>query len=297
MGIFIKKIMKTDSEGKEYQAGAELNFGGIIGVAVPTIIALLLLSMSIAIVPAGHVGVHDLFGNVDPVEYQPGLHFKNPLASVKMMSVKTQEYTMSYIRGEGAKKESDIIQALTKEGLTVSLDITILYKLTPSEADVIYKTIGLDYVSVIVRPPIRTVIREIVAQYEAKQIYSEDRVQVSQGIFDELEVVLGERGIILENVLLRHVQLPAELTKAIEAKLTAEQDIEKRMFEVEVEKQEAERKRVEAQGIADAQTIIDETLTPEYLRYLLIIHLKEYTGGKIFIPTNLNMDFVYDMNE
>lgn len=269
MGIFVKD--------------RELRWGRLIGTIISLVILILLSMASIAIVPVGHVGVHDLFGVASEDEFQPGFHLKNPFASMNMMSVKTQEYTMSYVKGEGAKKSADVIQALTKEGLTVGLDITILYKLTPSEADVIYKTIGQSYVSVIVRPPIRTVIREVVARYEAKQIYSDERTQVSEDIFDNLTRVLEERGIILESVLLRHVQLPTELTKAIEAKLTAEQNIEKRRFEVQVEEEEANRKRIEAQGIADANEIIATSLSNEYLTWYWIENLDTH-NSVIYVP-------------
>ncbi len=192
---------------------------------------------------------------------------------------------MSYTQGEGAVYGYDTISALTKEGLNVDLDITILYRLTSSRASEIYKTIGENYVDVIVRPQVRTVIREVVANYEAKQIYSEDRAIITTQIFNELEAYLLERGIILEDVMLRHVQLPAQLTSAIEEKLTAEQNIEKRRFEVEIEKEEAERKRVEAQGIADAQTIIDESLTPAYLRWYWIENLNTH-NSVIYVPVD-----------
>jgi len=229
----------------------------------------------ITIVPAGHVGVHDLFGKVSKDEFQPGLKFKNPFAHIEMMSVKTQEYTMTYTKGEGAIHGSDVISSLTKEGLTVNLDMTVLYRLRSDYANEVYKTIGPDYVNVIVRPQIRTAIRDVVALYEAKQIYSADRQKVALEIFDEMEPVLSKRGIVLESVLLRHVQLPAELTTAIEAKLTAEQNIEKKAFEVQEAQQEANRKREEARGIADANIIISNSLTNNYLRWYWINGLQE----------------------
>jgi regulator of protease activity HflC (stomatin/prohibitin superfamily) len=233
-------------------------------------IILVVMMTAVTVVPAGHVGVHDLFGDVSKDEFQPGLRLKNPFAHVEMMSVKTQEYTMTYTKGEGAVHGSDVISALTKEGLTVNLDMTVLYRLRPDRANEVYKTIGPDYVNVIVRPQIRTAIRDVVAVYEAKQIYSADRQRVALEIFDEMKPVLEERGIILESVLLRHVQLPAELTNAIEQKLTAEQNIEKKAFEVQEAKQEANRKREEAQGIADANTIIANSLSNNYLRWYWI---------------------------
>jgi len=248
---------------------------GLMILLVVLGIVVMFFMMSITIVPAGHVGVHDLFGDVSKDEFQPGLRFKNPFAHIEMMSVKTQEYTMTYTRGEGAKHGSDVISALTKEGLTVNLDMTVLYRMRPDMANEVYKTIGPDYVNVIVRPQIRTAIRDVIALYEAKQIYSEDRQKVALEIFDEMEPVLSERGIVLEKVLLRHVQLPDELTSAIEQKLTAEQNIEKKAFEVQEAKEEANRKREEAQGIADANTIISNSLTNNYLRWYWINGLQE----------------------
>jgi len=241
----------------------------IIGIVV------VLMSTMTVIVDPGHVGVYELFGDVDDDEWQPGLHFKNPLAKVTQMSVRTQDYTMSYTKGEGAKYEADVISALTKEGLTVELDMTVLYSLTPDKASDVYNTVGTNYVDVIVRPQIRTAIRDVVALYDAKQIYSEERQAIALQIFEEMKPVLSERGIILEKVLLRHVQIPDELTKAIEQKLTAEQNIAKKAFEVEEAKQEADRKREEASGIADANEIIADSLSDAYLRWYWIGQLEK----------------------
>ena len=261
-------------------------------------VILILLFSAVVTIPAGHVGVYDLFGVVDDSEYSPGLHLKNPLARVTTMSVKTQEYTMSWVSNEGAKTGIDVISALTKEGLSVDLDITILYRLNSVKASNVYKEIGTDYISVIVRPQIRTVIREVVAQYEAKQIYSQDRTVISQQIYDQLEPELSLRGIILERVLLRHVQLPTELTNAIEDKLKAEQMIEKKRFEVQTEIEEANRKIVEAEGIANATRIIKESLraSPEYLTYLWLQKLENHNSvvyvmdGEVGLPIFKNID-------
>lgn len=241
----------------------------IIGIIV------IVLATTIVIVEAGHVGVHDLFGDVSDNEIQPGLHFKHPLANVIQLSTRTQEYTMSFAPGEGAQYSADVISSLTKEGLTVDLDITVLYRLTPAKASDIYKTVGISYLDVIVRPQIRTAIRDVVAKYEAKQIYSEERQAVALEIYDEMETILADRGIILESVLLRHVQLPEELTTAIEAKLTAEQMIEKKAFEVDEAIQEADRKREEAKGISDANKIIADSLSDAYLRWYWIGQLEK----------------------
>lgn len=261
------------------QKGVVIATTGII----TAIIIIAFLFMSVVVVPAGHVGVHDLFGNVDSSERFPGIQLKHPFASVKMMSVRTNEYTMSIVHGEGAKKAADQISALTKEGLNVDLDMTVLYRLTPTRASEVYKSIGLDYVSVIVRPQIRTVIREVIAEYEAKQIYSVDRQKIAFEIFEDLEPELAKRGIILERVLLRNVNLPESLTTAIKEKLIAEQNIEKRRFEVDVEIEEARRKEVEAFGIANATNIIRGSLSPEYLTWYWIENLDTH-NSVIYVP-------------
>lgn len=270
----------------------------IIGSAVILAITSILLLMSIVAVNAGHVGVHDLFGRVDDTEIQPGLHFKHPLASVNQMSVKTQEYTMSSEKGEGAKYRSDEISALTKEGLSVKLDMTVLFKLKPSDANNIYKTIGVNYVSVIVRPQIRTVIREVVANYEAKQLYSKDRQTVAIEIDEKLEPELTSRGIILERVLIRDISLPMQLVNSIEEKLVAEQDAERMIFILEQEQREAERKIIEAQGIKNSTEIVQQGLanSPEYLTYLWLQKLENHDSVVYLMEGNMGLPLFKDID-
>jgi len=252
------------------------------------VVLFIIAALSITVIPAGHVGVWDLFGNVRAEEIPSGFHLVNPLARVHKMSYKTQEYTMSILSDEGQiRGRSDTIAALTKEGLTVELDMTINYHLEPSKADEVYKTIGMDYVNVIVRPKIRSSIREVVARYEAKNIYTEDRTKIEQEIFDMVAKDVEPRGIIIEKVLLRNVQLPIKLSNAIEAKLEAEQQIEQKEFDVKKEIQEGNRKRVEAKGIADANNIIANSLTKEYLEWYFITNIPNYEAVT-FIPTGDN---------
>jgi len=272
----------------------------IAGTAFFAVIVLVVvLFLSIVTIPAGHVGVYNLFGVVDDTEWQPGLHFKNPLASVDKMSVKTQEYTMTFTKGEGAKHGSDVISSLTKEGLSVDLDMTILYRLNPTYASDVYQTIGKDYVGVIVRPQIRTVIREVVAKYEAKQLYSEDRQAVALEIAQELEPELLSRGIILERVLIRHIQLPAQLTTSIEDKLVAEQNAEKYVFVLQQEEREAERKIIEAQGIKNSTMIVQEGLasSPEYLTYLWLQKLENHESVVYVMEGNMGLPIFKNIDE
>ncbi|NCF74954.1 MAG: prohibitin family protein [Xanthomonadaceae bacterium] len=240
---------------------------------------------SIVIIPAGETGVYHLFGNVYDKEMSSGLHFKNPLALVTKMSIRTEEYTMSATKSEGYIKSADAIKALTKEGLEVDLDITVLYHLEEEKASDVFKNVGLDYVEKIIRPSIRSGIREVVANYEAKDIYSEKRQEATGEILAKLKEDINQRGIIIEEVLLRNVNLPAKLSNAIQEKLTAEQEAQKYDFILQKEKKEAERKRIEAAGQRDAQKIINESLTTKYLNYLYIKNLKD-RKGTIYIPIN-----------
>jgi len=253
---------------------------GLIGLVV-----IILLALSIVVIPPGQTGVYHIFGRVGEKEYSSGIHLKNPLAQIEKMSVRTQDYTMTIVPGEGVKYSSDAITALTKEGLKVDLDITVLYHLIENKASDIFKNIGVEYEEKLLRPQIRASIREIIAQYEAKEVYSQKRAEAGQAILDYLKQRLDPRGIAVEEVLMRDVRLPEKLAQSIEQKLQAEQEAQRMEFVLQREQKEAERKRIEAQGQRDAQQIISQGLTKNYLNYLYIKEL-ENRQGTIYIPTD-----------
>jgi len=253
---------------------------------VAGIVVFLLLAVSIKVNPAGITGVYDLFGKIRDKEVRSGIHLINPLARIHTMSIRTEEYTMSIAQGEGQRFGADAITALTKEGLSVDLDITVLYRLIEEKASDVYKNVGMNYGEKIIRPQIRAGIREIVAQYDAKAVYSEKRAEAAQNILEYLKTRLEPRGIETEEVLLRHVELPQNLKKAIEEKLQAEQEAQRMAFVLDKETQEAERKRIEAAGQRDAQSIINRSLTDKYLQYLYIQNLKD-REGTIYVPYDL----------
>lgn len=255
----------------------------IMTTIILVLVAIWIFSRFIVIVGAGETGVYTLFGKVRDQELKSGFHLVNPLASVTKMSVRTEEYTMSIAPNEGVKKGDDAIAALTKEGLDVKLDITVLYRLNDESASDIYRTVGLTYVDKIIRPEVRTVIREVVAQYEAKELYSDKREVAAGHIMSLLEERIEPRGIVIENSLLRNVQLPPNLTKSIQEKLSAEQEAQKYDFVLDRERKEADRKRIEAEGQRDAQKTISESLTDQYLNYLYIQGLKD-RQGTIYVP-------------
>lgn len=241
----------------------------------------------LVVIDAGQTGVYSLFGKVKDKELSSGLHIVNPLAKVTRMNIRTDEYTMSVMRGEGRKQGIDSISALTKEGLNIDLDITVLYHLQEDKASDVYRTVGLEYEEKVLRPEVRSSIREIIAQYEAKDIYSEKREEATENLKNALKAKLGKRGVELEDVLLRNVQLPANLAKTIQEKLQAEQEAQKYDFLLDKEKKEKERKVIEAEGQRDAQQIINESLSSNYLYYLYIKELKD-RQGTIYVPTNPN---------
>ena len=258
--------------------------------AISSVIFLFLLflaSTAWVVVDAGETGVQSLFGKVKDREFSSGFHLKNPFVRITPMNIRTQDYTMSIVSGEGKKTGDDSISALTKEGLEVGLDMTVLYNLVEDSASDVYRDVGLRYDDVIIRPQIRRVIRESIALYDAKDIYSEKRTQTSLDILTKLKEQLEPRGIIVQEVLLRNVQLPSNLADSIELKLSAEQDAQRYDFLLQKEEKEAERKRVAARGQRDAQQIINESLTPKYLQYLYIQNLKD-TEGTIYVPTSPN---------
>jgi len=258
--------------------------GMVVGMIV-AILVLWLFFASIVIVDAGETGVYSLFGKVKDEELSSGFHLVIPLAKVTKMSIRTEEYTMSIMTGEGKRRGADSIAALTKEGLSVDLDITVLYHLDEAKASDVYKTVGLNYEEKVIRPGIRSAIREVIAQYEAKDIYSEKRQEAAQNILEELKTQLEPRGIVMEDVLLRNVVLPESLAQAIQEKLSAEQEAQKYDFLLQREKKEKERKIIEAEGQRDAQKIINQSLTSNYLYYLYIKELKD-REGTIYVPTN-----------
>lgn len=256
-----------------------------VGLLIFTIFGLWLFSASIQIVDAGTTGVYTLFGKVDDKELSSGFHLVIPLARVIPMSIRTEEYTMSIVQGEGKRKGSDVITALTKEGLSVDLDMTVVYHLNENKASDIYKNVGLNYEDKILRPEIRSGIREVIAQYEAKDIYSDKRQEAAQKINENLREKLDPRGIRIEDVLLRNVNLPAGLAESIQQKLQAEQEAQRYDFILDKEKKEKERKIIEAEGQEEAQKIINKSLTTNYLYYLYVNQLKD-RAGTIYVPTS-----------
>lgn len=255
------------------------------------------LLKSIVQIDAGNIGVKLLFGKVQNDVLYSGLHFINPLVEVRHMDIKTQNYTMSGIQDEGAKASDDAIRVLTADGLEVTIDLTVLYKLLPSDAPKIVKETGADYTDKIVRPLTRTKIRDNAVYYEAVALYSTKRDEFQQRIFKSIEDDFAKRGLLLEQLLIRNITLPQSVKTTIEQKINAEQDAQKMQFVLQKEKQEAERKRVEAQGIADYQRIINQGLTDKQLQYEQIkayLELAKSQNSKVIVMGKGNTPLIID---
>jgi regulator of protease activity HflC (stomatin/prohibitin superfamily) len=228
---------------------------------------------------AGTVGVTSLYGSVQPGILTSGLNVINPLLDVTDFDIRTQNYTMSSAPSEGDQQGDDAIRVLSNDGLEVVIDLTVLYRVSGIDAPRIFKEIGVSYKDKIVRPITSTRIRDNAVYYDAVALYSTKRVEFQDRIFKTIQEDFKSRGLILEQLLIRNINLPASVKASIESKINAEQDAQKMTFVLQKEKQEAERKRVEAQGIADYQRIISIGLTGKQLQYESIKAQKELAAS------------------
>ncbi|MBP6425599.1 MAG: prohibitin family protein [Flavobacterium sp.] len=254
-------------------------FSNSIKIVGFLLIALGIFSSMFKQIDAGKVGVKSLYGNVEPDILESGLHIINPLLDITDFDIQTQNYTMSAIHDEGSKDGDDAIRVLSNDGLEVVIDLTVLYRISPELAPKIFKQIGVDYADKIVRPVTRTRIRDNAVYYDAVALYSTKRNEFQQRIFKTIEADFKSRGLILEQLLIRNINLPTSVKTTIESKINAEQEAQKMTFILQKEKQEAERKRVEAQGIADYQRIISTGLSDKQLQYEQIKAQKELAAS------------------
>lgn len=226
----------------------------LIGLAVIAFLAAVLLFSSVAKVESGHVGVLTLFGRVTGEVLPEGVHLVNPFKTNNEMSIRTQEI-----------KESASVPS--SEGLVMNLDTSLIYHLNPDKAADVYQKIGPDYVNVLIEPNLRAAIREATASHTANALYTGEREMVAKQIYEQLAHIVGDRGIAVESVLLRDIQLPTSLKASIESKQQAEQEALAMNFRLQKETQEAQRKRIEAAGIRDFQQIVAQGISPQLLEW------------------------------
>lgn len=223
-------------------------------LAAAALLVALTMSCTVRTISTGHVGVATLFGAITNEQLGEGLHVVNPLKRIDELSIRTQE----------SKEHAEVPSS---EGLIIALETSLLYRLDARRASEVYQTIGPDYATVLVTPNFRSVMRAVTAAHTASALYSEAREQVAQQMIEQLKKVLEPRGVIVENVLLRDIKLPETLKNAIEAKQQSEQEAQRMQFVLQKERQEAERKRIEAQGVSDFQRIVTQGISQPLLEW------------------------------
>ncbi len=224
-----------------------------IALLIGAIAAALSVLKSLAIIPAGKVGIIEVFGNVHPRPLYPGVHFINPFGQVVTYSTRLRDL-------------KETVSATSQEGLNLTLDVSLPYKIVPKTVADVYQNIGTEETEILISR-FRSQIREIIASYPARAVYTENRQEVAQRLQAQMSEQLNPLGFIVEETLLRDVKLPENLQAAIEEKLKAEQESQRMQFILEKERQEAERKKIEAQGVAQFQEIVSQGLTPQFLQW------------------------------
>ncbi|MFC1521300.1 prohibitin family protein [Elusimicrobiota bacterium] len=252
---------KGGGGGRGFQPPPQFVFGAF-GTAIALFIAAIILFKCVISVPAGYIGIKDMFGKIHDDVLQPGIHLINPLYKVHKLSIRTQEI-----------KETANVPS--KEGLVVKLEISLLFSLDPTKATQVYKTLGPGYVTVVVEPTLRSTVRGATAGYEAKALYTSSREAIANAMSEQIKPVLAKRGISVEAILMRSIELPLILSTAIEKKLEAEQQAQQMKFVLEREEREADRKKIEARGISNFQKIVSLGISENLLRWKGIEATKE----------------------
>jgi len=244
-----------NASGKMRQNNIAFRSVARLSALVAGVFGVLALLQCFTQIPAGHVGVVDFFGVVSDQTLRAGINPVNPLANVIKYSIQTQEH-------------KEAMQVLSREGLTIGLEVSALYRLNPDSAARVYKTVsGGDYETIILIPQFRSICRAVTASFQASALYSTERERLGSTIQEELAKAVAPRGVTIETTPIRNVALPSQLTEAIEQKQRADQESQRMEFILTKEKQEADRKRIEAKGIADFQTIVAAGISDQLLRW------------------------------
>lgn len=225
----------------------------LIGMLAAILVA---VSQMFTIIPAGHSGVIDFFGSVSDKTLGPGVNFVNPMANVVKFDTRKQEI-------------KEVMNVPSKEGMSVELEISMIFQLKMDKVNQIYKTAGNyeEYLQKLIIPNLRSVVRGVTTKFEAKALYTAEREKLENEMRDKLSSVKEISEITVLSTPLRQITLPRGLTASIEEKLKSEQESQRMTFVLERERQEAERKRIEAKGISDFQTIVSQGISDQLLRW------------------------------
>jgi prohibitin 1 len=229
---------------------------------------------SCTVIREGEVGVKRTLGTYKEKPFTNGLKWFNPFTtSIVKVSTQTENLEVG-------------LTIPSKEGLNIQSEVSILYNVIPTEAPDILRAIGPEYERNIILPVFRSAVADVSARFFAKDMHTGERGKIEEDIRKQMEKLLQGKGIEVEAVLLKSIQLPPSLARAIEEKLEAEQNAQRMEFVLQQEKQEAERKRLQAEGVRDAQNIISQGLDPMLLQFKAIeafMELSKSNNAKIII--------------
>jgi len=296
IGIITFFVGRSQIKKETKMAGNLITLIGIIAI----------LSQSFVIINPGEVGVQVFFGKVLDTTFRDGLNLKNPFIEIVTFEVRLQEYTLSSIPNEGAVIGDDAIKVITRDNLELTIDLSVWYTINADLVTDIYKNIAknnIDLKAKIIRPSVRNVTRNVSTKYSFKETI-EKREQFSQEMERELKEIIDTKGITTDRVLIRKVDPPQSVKNSIENKLVQEQNLETKALELEKAAKDAQIRTVTAQGIADAQAIIQDKLTPLYIQYEAVQAYKELANSNnttfVIAPTDANasgMPLILDLNQ
>ena len=286
------------------------NFGSLSALSGLATVAFFLMS-AVRVIPPGNIGIQVYFGKVQSQPLGEGIHVINPMLSVSNMSVRTQEYTMVARATEGSVSGDDSIPLFTKDTMRLNADVTVIFRTEPSLAPWLYQTMGSeeDFINKVIRPASRAAFRKAARKYTMIELMGEMRDVLEDDIQGFVKMYvneiaknsLGYKGgepFVIQEVMVRNIEPPASFKAAVEAKLIADQDAQKMKFVLQKEQQEAERKKIEAQGISAFQKIVRLGIDEQLLRWKGIEATQELAksqntkivviGGKGGLPLILN---------
>lgn len=256
----------------------------VVGIAMALLGVVLFLFSTIVVIDAGEIGVKVVFGRVGERVLRNGVHLVPPYASIVRYPVRLVEFS---------QVGDNLIEARVNNGLTIRLDCTALYTIDPDMAGEVYSSVATsvqDLGAKVFQPILRTEIRNIISQYSSEEVYSTKREQISTEIEDSLRTAVAAKGVILDRFMIRAIFLPEEVDRAIQAKIAAQQEAEAMTFKKQKAEQEAQIRVVEARGLAQAQEIINSTLTPTYLQHEAIQAYRDLAGSPnttfVVLPTS-----------
>ncbi len=234
------------------------NFITVIAMVVGGLFALLLFSSSIFVtIESGQAGVlYEKFGEgtVTDKKYPEGFHSKMPWNTMYIYDLRVQE-------------ERQEMEVLSRNGLTIAVEVSIRFSPEEENLGFLHKEIGQDYKDKIIIPEVRSSVRKVIGKYDPEELYSSKRELIQQEIYEETRQNVKRKYIGLDAILIRSVELPPTIKAAIENKLKQEQESKEYEFRLEKEQKEAERKRIEAQGIKDFQDIVSEGISEKLLKW------------------------------